>query len=528
MRNLLREMIPDLSWVGAARGNIKAEVVSALTSAFLVIPQAIMFAYLIGLSPDYGIYSAIIVTLLASLFGYSPMQGGPNTAVAILIGLAVIPYAGPGSPLFIEYVLIISVMVGIIQMLFWITGGSKLFDYFSPPAISAIIAGVGFILIISSIDSFVGLERLNSFLFYEKFIYLYSDAGNLINYKSASIAMITVISGFVLKKYVGNLWMVLAIVFGSIYGIILIDIYPQLESEIDKLGYISSDIHFKVPNFTNDHYIVAQNLIYDALMIAFVGVAQTLIITKSLSLKLNFTYDKNKEVFAQGISNIAAGFFNTFAGAGSFNRTNLAVTLGSRTPLAGILSAFILILLIYLMSSIFAHIPMPVLAGVLILSGINMMSIKEVGEYINEKEDFFVFIIIFLFIILFGLKLGILMSLVISATLYISKTSKVDYKKSTFGDRMILAIRGNVFYGNTDQFRDLILSLGSDDVLIDLEGVGFIDFAAVNEIISLSSSRSNKYSILVKDEDMYERLVGFGLNEDDIYTDFKKYSVKIS
>jgi SulP family sulfate permease len=524
MWSFIKEILPDFSWIREAKGNLRAESISALTSSFLVIPQAIMFAYLIGLSPDYGIYSAIIVTLIASLFGTSPMQGGPNTAIAILIGMAVVPYAGPGSPLFIEYVLIISVMVGIIQMLFWITRGAILFDYFSPPAIRGIVAGVGFILIISSIDSFVGLERLNSFFFYEKFLYLYADAANLINYKATSIALVTVISGLILKRIVGSLWMVFAILTGSVYGMILVEIYPQIESDIEKLGYIGANVQFSIPNFTNEHYLVAQKLIYDALMIAFVGIAQSLIITKSLSLRLNRTYNKNKEVFAQGLSSIAAGFFNTFSGSGSFNRTNLAVSLGSRTPLAGILSAFILIILIFVMSPVLAHVPMPVLAGVLMLSGINMMSISEVSDYINAKEDLFVFLLIFISIILFGLKVGIVLSLIISAVLYIARTSKITYKISSFKENTILAIRGNVFYGNTDQFRDLILSLDCDSVLIDLESVGFIDSSAVNEIISISKANGACiYSILVNGEAMCVKLKLLGL-ENNIYPEFKDWS----
>ena len=86
--SLLREVLPDFSWWHTV--DTRREAVAGITGALLVIPQAITFAYLAGLAPEHGLYCAVFVGFLASLFGNSPMVGGPNTAVSILLGLTVL------------------------------------------------------------------------------------------------------------------------------------------------------------------------------------------------------------------------------------------------------------------------------------------------------------------------------------------------------------------------------------------------------------------------------------------------------
>jgi SulP family sulfate permease len=127
-------MLPDFSWRHIV--DTRRELLSGVTGAVLVIPQAITFAYLVGLPPEFGLYCAIFVGFFASLLGNTPMVGGPNTAMSILLALTIMPFAGRGSPLYIDYVLLLSVMVGLIQLVIWLLRGAELFRYFSPAAIS--------------------------------------------------------------------------------------------------------------------------------------------------------------------------------------------------------------------------------------------------------------------------------------------------------------------------------------------------------------------------------------------------------
>jgi hypothetical protein len=156
--SLLREAFPDIAWRRSV--DVRRELIAGLTGALLVVPQAITFAYLAGVQPVYGLYCAVFVGFLSSLFGNSPMVGGPNTAVSILLGLTAIQFAGSGSPLYIEFVLVLSLLIGLIQLVIWLLRGAVLFRYFSPAAISGIKAGIGVLLITSALEGGIGLAPL--------------------------------------------------------------------------------------------------------------------------------------------------------------------------------------------------------------------------------------------------------------------------------------------------------------------------------------------------------------------------------
>ncbi|MCG8034761.1 MAG: SulP family inorganic anion transporter, partial [Candidatus Thiodiazotropha taylori] len=191
---LLSELIP---WRPSQAGELKltTEAFAAVVAAILVIPQGITFAYLAGLPPEYGIYTSIFVTLFASLFGTSSMLGGPNTAVAVLIGITAAPFAGRGSPLYIDYVILLTLMVGLIQLSIWLLRGGKYFQYLSPAAITGITVGVGIILILSSLDGMLGLTPSETLFFFEKLFVMADDWQALINPYSFTIGITTVIAG---------------------------------------------------------------------------------------------------------------------------------------------------------------------------------------------------------------------------------------------------------------------------------------------------------------------------------------------
>ncbi|PVV17662.1 MAG: hypothetical protein B6D74_17755, partial [gamma proteobacterium symbiont of Ctena orbiculata] len=225
---LLSEIIPWRPSL-AGRLNPSTEAFAALIAALLVIPQGITFAYLAGLPPEYGIYTAIFVTLFASLFGSSSMLGGPNTAVAILIGITVAPFAGRGSPLYIDYVILLSLMVGLIQLLIWLARGGKYFQYLSPAAITGITTGVGIILILSSLDGIMGLSPSSTLFFFEKLYFMADDWRTLINPYSLTIGATTVFVGIVAKKRFPRFAILIAMAVGYLVGLVVLGLFTQVE-----------------------------------------------------------------------------------------------------------------------------------------------------------------------------------------------------------------------------------------------------------------------------------------------------------
>ena len=350
--------------------NWRTEVFAGFVGAILVIPQGITFAYLAGLQPEYGLYGAIFVTLFTSFLGSSSMMSGPNTAVAILIGSAVLPLAGRGSPVYIDYVFILCLMVGLIQLLFWLVRGARIFQYLSPSAISGISAGAGFLIVMASLDSILNLSTFNTTFFYEKLYIIVSDAKDLISPYSLFIGVVTIAGGFIGRRYSHRYFLIVAVACGYLAGMLVSFIWPQPVTELEYLGRMPLQwLPLHVPTVNIEYLMTSIKLIPYALTIAFIGLAQSLVIVRELRMTTDQEIDLDKEVYAQGLANFLAPFFSTFAGSGSFNRSKANRSLGASTPLSGIVAAGFVLLLIALLGQLLTYMPRAAQAGTAVMVG---------------------------------------------------------------------------------------------------------------------------------------------------------------
>ncbi len=492
------------------RNTISVEVFGALTGALLVIPQGITFAYLAGLPPEYGIYTAVFVTLFASLFGSSSMLGGPNTAVAILIGITVTPFAGSGSPLYIDLVLLLSLMVGLIQLLIWLVRGGKYFQYLSPAAVTGITVGVGVILIFSSLDGMLGLSRFSTTFFFQKLYLLVSDSENLINPYSFSIALITVISGLLARRYTTRYSILIAIGSGYLSGLLIMGSFTQVASEIELLGQISVQLlPLSHPKLDLEYLLLAVAMLPNALAIALIGMAQSMVIVKHLRTTTDQEININKEVFAQGISNLLAPFFSSFAGSGSFNRTAINQAMGVKTPLAGILSGFFAMALMISLGALLSHLPMAVISGTLMLVGIGMIKIREIMRLIPWKGELAVFALTLFSIVFLGLQAGLMVALLLSILMFLLAASRLKIELSQLPNAFRIQVEGHLFYASIDQLSTPLKQHREEDVVLDLSMVTYLDLSATEAIVRELHHRDRHKTtlrIIVKSQKLMDQL----------------------
>ncbi|MBW9263345.1 MAG: hypothetical protein K1564_17415 [Candidatus Thiodiazotropha sp. (ex. Lucinisca nassula)] len=474
--------------------NIRNELFAALIGAILVIPQGITFAYLAGLPPEYGIYTAIFVTLFASLFGTSSMLGGPNTAVAILIGIAVAPFAGRGSPLYIEYVLLLSFMVGLIQLTIWLLRGGRFFMYLSPAAITGITTGVGFILILSSLDGIFGLSSSDTHFFYHKLYFLFDDAENLVNPFSFTIGALTVITGMIARHYITRYAILIAISVGYLCGLVLMSYYSQVEMELELLGHLPiNPLPVSHPPMGADYLITGLAMLPDALIIALIGLAQSMVIVKQLRNDTDQPIQPDKEVFAQGIANLLAPFFSSFAGSGSFNRTQVNQSLYAETPLTGIVSAGIVLVLILLFGPVLTYLPMPAISGTLMLVGIGMIKTEEIKRLFNWRGELAVFATTLFCILFLGLQTGLVVALVLSVLLFVISASSLELITERETVSVRIRVEGHLFYASIDQLSQTLKKHRHENLILDLSVVTYLDLSAT-EAISKELAKRDKES----------------------------------
>lgn len=484
---LLREAIPDIAWRESV--DFRRELIAGLTGALLVIPQAITFAYLAGVQPIYGLYCAVFVGFLSSLFGNSPLVGGPNTAVSILLGLTAIQFAGSGSPLYIEFVLVLSLLVGLIQLVIWLLRGAVLFRYFGPAAISGIKAGIGVLLITSALEGTLGLAPLATQFFYEKFYLALVSWQQLVNPYAVAISAVTIASGLLLKKRWPRTYIIAATVAGSVVGAAICALAGPVTARVELLGHVTFQAFpFVVPHIGPQHWLFLEQVFPNAVAIAVLGLAQSLVLARDLKANVVGDLDLHKEVFAQGIANALGPFFSAFAGSGSFNRTSVAVEMGARTPFSGMVAAIAVVFIARALGPFLTGLPMPAIAGVLALVGIGMIQGERRSFAYNVEGA--VFVVTLISVLFLGLEVGIFVAIASSIGFFVASASKVELSISHDGDKERIVVGGNLFYASLDRLAKHLRNDPSVHTVLDLSRVPYCDAAAREMIRKIQVERS--------------------------------------
>lgn len=511
---LVREALPTFVWTREM--NWRGEVFAGLVGAILVIPQGITFAYLAGLQPEYGLYGAIFVTFFTSLLGSSSMMSGPNTAVAILIGSAVLPLAGRGSPVYIDYVFILCLMVGLVQLLFWLLRGARLFQYISPSAISGISAGAGFLIIMASLDSILNLSTFNTTFFYEKLYVIVSDAKSLVSPYSFAIGLVTILGGFVGRRYSQRYFLIVAVACGYATGLLVSFIWPQPVTELEYLGRMPLQwLPLNLPTINIEYLMTSIQLIPFAITIAFIGLAQSLVIVRELRMTTDQAIDLDKEVYAQGMANFLAPFFSTFAGSGSFNRSKANRNLGASTPLSGIVAAGFVLVLITFLGPILTYMPMAAMAGTLFIVGLDMIKWSDVKHYAAERTELATYLSTFTGILFFGLATGIAIAVMLSVSVFLLRISQLELAEEQRQDATLLRVKGSLFYASVAHLTAKFRRLRRKNLTVDLQYTTHIDQSAVDFFSHEAQTmlaHGSQLSLVVNDKQR-EFLVSLGLHK---------------
>ena len=458
---------------------LKKEGYSALVGAILVIPQAITFSYLAGLPPEYGMYSAIFITFIAAMFGSSAMVGGPNTTSAILIGAAILPLAGRGSSLYVEYVLLLTLMVGLIQFVIWLLRGGKYFQYFSPIVIKAISTGVGSLIVLSALDGITGINTASVDFFYQRIFLLIYGWSDLANYYMVIIGGLTLLTGWFTRRLYPRAYIVIAIFVGYLINMVVHIFVPQVVTHVEFIGTLPFTLlPLSVPDIDTTKIM---SLLDSAVIIALIGLSQSMVIIKDIKIQKKQPINNEKEVFAQAMSNTLGAFLSCFAGAGSFNRTNVALAMGATTPVSAMLSSIMVVVIVLLLQPILVSMPMPTMSAILLLVGAGMIKPQKLRENLRTKQDCILFWITYLVVMFVGLKAGIGVAISLSIINFLLHANQLEITNTRPADFQVITVHGNFFYASIDQ---LLPHFENRDghLILNLDFVAYFDDTAAEYI----------------------------------------------
>ncbi|GAA6207162.1 SulP family inorganic anion transporter [Cognatishimia sp. WU-CL00825] len=420
-RARMRRMMPFLNWTPMVnRETFRADVFAGITNAAIVLPQGIAFAAIAGLPPQYGLYTAMITPVIAALFGSSwHLVSGPTTAISVVIFATLSEQFVPGSPEFIAAVFSITLLAGFFQLCLGLVNLGQLVSLVSHSVMVGFTAGAAILIFLSQLPGFIGKSLPRPDELFELGKELWHALPHLNPYVLA-VSITTLVVAVVVKK-LRPVWpnYLIALVAGSLlayaldaanHGVIFVQ---AIESGIPPIA---------VPDMSFD---IVRSLSQGAFALALIGLLEAVSIARAMSLQSHQSLDSNQEIIGQGLSNIGGSFFSAYMGSGSFTRSSLNLEAGAKTPLAAILAAGFLLVILLLISPLIVYIPIPAMAGLIMLVAWKLIDMKEIKHILSTSpSETSIFLITFVVVLLVDLEFAIYTGVIVSLALFLRQTMK--------------------------------------------------------------------------------------------------------
>lgn len=376
----MRWQLPFTKWLPEYQtaGTIRADIFAGLTGAIVVMPQGIAFALLAGMPPHYGLYAAMIPCLIAALFGSSRlMVTGPANAISLTTMALISPLALPESSQYVGYVLTLSFLVGILQLVLGVAKAGKWVEKIPHSVIVGFTVGAAILIINSQLGTLLGINIPRGKGVLESIgAVALALLNNQWQISAPALALFTLIAIRLWKPLNRFLpAMLVAVVVGSIAAALLetfipgITIFKRVQEIPGAFPPISN------PDLSSE---TLQKLFSAALIMTLLASTEAMAIARAIALKTKDSFNANQEFIGQGLANVCGSFFSAYPASGSFNRTGVNLASGAKTPLSAICAAVFLLILLAFVSPLAKHIPYVVIASLLLVVAWNLIDIKQI------------------------------------------------------------------------------------------------------------------------------------------------------
>ncbi|MEB2297521.1 MAG: sulfate permease [Ignavibacteria bacterium] len=485
------------------KGYSKKQFTSDLTAGIIVgivaLPLAIAFGIASGVTPEKGLITAIIAGFIISFLGGSKVQiGGPTGAFIIIVYGIVQQYGMNG-------LILATVMAGVILVIMGFARFGSIIKFIPHPVVIGFTSGIALIIFSSQINDFLGLNiGTVPSEFFQKWI-IYSQNLFSINYWSLLIGAISLITILIFPKITHK-------IPGSIVAIIISTLLVQIfHLPVETIGSRFGEIPSSIPSPTLPHFDleVIRNLISPATTIALLAAIESLLSAVVADGMIGGRHRSNMELVAQGAANIVTPLFGGIPATGAIARTATNIKNGGRTPVAGIIHAIVLLLIMLFFGTWAKLIPMATLAAILIVVAYNMSewrSFVEVFKY--PKSDLAVLLTTFFLTIIFDLTIAIQIGMILAVFLFMRRMAMVtnvgiitkelkdvdevvdinsiQNKKVPDGVE-VFEINGPFFFGAVSKFRDTVRIIENPPkiIIIRMRDVPAIDSTGIHALEQL-------------------------------------------
>ncbi|HEY6131929.1 MAG TPA: SulP family inorganic anion transporter [Halioglobus sp.] len=385
--NLLFRLVPAIHALrGYTFASARADFLAGITVAAVAVPQAMAYAMIIGLPPEYGLYTAIIMTIAGALFDSSrQLINGPTNAISIAVLSSVSVLAAPENLLTV--VVLLTFMVGIVQLGITLCRLGDLTRYISNSVIVGFTLGAGSILVFDQMKNLLGMKAVgdvHAHVLYR--FWLSMTEGGGIQVETASVGIGTMALILLLrwiKKRLGitllpELFIVVCIMsaLSAVLG---------LEAKgVRVVGVIPAAL----PSFSMPHFDASlmRELSTGALAIALLGLLEAISMAKAISAKTKQKLDMNQQCLSEAVANLAGSFFQCIPGSGSLTRSAINQQAGAVTQWAGVISAIGVAVIVLVLAPYLRYLPRSALAGILLVVSYGMVNWHALRYHLRATQ----------------------------------------------------------------------------------------------------------------------------------------------
>jgi SulP family sulfate permease len=479
------------------RHKFLSDLIAGVTVGMVALPLAMAFAIASGVTPQAGLYCAIVTGFLISALGGSKTQiGGPTGAFVVVV-------SGIISKFGLEGLFTITMMAGVLLVILGITGMGSAVKYFPRPVIIGFTNGIAILIASTQIRDFFGLkmDRVPGDFFHR--MRAYGQSLHTISPSATLLALTSLAIMIVCLKYAKRVPGAIVVTVGATIAVTLLHLPGETIGT--RFGGIPSGLPtFAIPRL---HYDVFRQLLSPAFTVAMLGAIESLMSAVVSDRMSNDKHNPNVELIAQGVANIVSPLFGGLPATGAIARTATNVRSGAKTPVAGMIHALTLLAIVLFAAPLVKNVPLAALAAILMMVAYNMGEWHEIPEILKlTAADITVWIITLTLTVAADLTFAVEVGMVLAALTYIRKVSRTttvarvtrDYVEDS---RMhilqgkdipdyvaVFRVHGPFLFGSTDKFGEILdeLSHMPPVVVLRLRNMTAIDATGLGAIRDLA------------------------------------------
>ena len=488
------------------------DIVAGVIVAIIALPLSIALALASGVEPACGVYTAIFAGFMVSFLGGSRVQiAGPTAAFATVV-------AGIVATQGMDGLIIATILAGIFLILMGVFKLGSLIKFIPYTITTGFTAGIAVTIFIGQIKDFLGLQYANGVKPIETIekIEANIEAIGTFSWQALLVGAVSLAILIIYPKFEKK---VPPSLIAVIVGALMVKFIPGLDNGVFTIGELYT-IPSGFPSFalTNMEFSFAKvsAVLPDAFTIAILAAIESLLSCVVADSMVNSRHNSNAELVAQGVGNIASVLFGGIPATGAIARTAANAKNGGRTPIAGMVHAVVLLLVLLFLMPLAGLIPMPTIAAILFMVAYNMSEYKKFIKTVKTapKSDIVVMVITFGLTVIFDLVVAIEVGMILAAMLFMKRMSEettvkgweyvdsendadsIDLKAVPKNVR-VYEISGPLFFGAADKILDITFKEYTSCLVLRMRAVSAIDATAMNSLEQLYKKCNSKGVVLV-------------------------------